>query len=113
MKSSLFSALSWLIAGCLVCAQIVPGGTVSARDGFTKPSTEVLFTRGGKTQILKKEIRLTNGLSVRPDGSVLLPNGEKTSLLNNQLLTFQGTMESVALSPEGTAPVSSVIQPVN
>jgi hypothetical protein len=49
---------------------------------------------------------------VQDDGTVTLLTGEKATLRDNQLLTLDGTFEDVALSPEGTAPVSSVIPPL-
>lgn len=116
MKSSLLSLLL-AVAGQVSLAQgtvpgEVPGGTVSARDGFTKSGTSVLLTRNGVSQKVDKEILLENGLRVQGDGSVTLPSGEKASLRNNQLLTMSGTFEEVALSPQGTAPVSSVVTPM-
>jgi hypothetical protein len=55
------------------------------------------------TQKVEKDLTLKNGMKVSADGSVVLPNGEKASLKNNQLLTLNGTFETVALTPQGTA----------
>lgn len=98
---------SLLLSSTLLFGQVVPAGTASARDGFTKSGTEVLLTRGGTTQKVENEIALENGLRVRPDGGVTLPSGEKATLRNNQLLTLQGAFEDAAISPAGTAPVTS------
>lgn len=116
MKTSLLSLLAVLLVGPASLGQIsspgvVPGGKVSARDGFTKSGTSVLLTRNGVSQKIEKEIRLENGLRVQGDGTVTLPSGEKAALRDNQLLTLSGNFEEVALSPQGTAPVSSVITP--
>lgn len=85
----------------------------SARDGFTRSGTQVLFTREGLTQSIEKEVMLENGLRVQSDGTVTFPNGDKTALRNNQLLTLQGTFEEVALTPDGIAPVTSAGPPVS
>lgn len=116
MKKALLSLLAVHVVGQLSFGQVtspgvVPGGAVSARDGFTKSGASVLLTRKGVSQKIESEILLDNGLRVQGDGTVTLPSGEKASLRNNQLLTLSGTFEEVALSPQGTAPVSSVVTP--
>jgi hypothetical protein len=116
MKTLSSSLLATAFAGGLVFAQlspsgVVPGGTVTARDGFTKHGTSVLATRNGVTQKVEKEMAIENGLRVRADGTVTLPSGEKATLRDNQLLTFSGAFEDVALSPQGTAPMNSVVTP--
>lgn len=107
MKTSLLLVVSILSAQILCAQNVIPPTPPSVRDGFTKSGTDIVFTRDGATQKLEKEMLMTNGMKVRPDGSVMLPNGDKASLRNNQLLTLQGTFEDVALTPQGTAPVTS------
>lgn len=92
-------------------SQVVPAGAVSARDGFTRSSTGVLFTRSNVTVKVDRVIALANGLRVQADGTVRLPNGDKAELHNNQLLTLEGKFEDVALNPQGLAPVTSVVPP--
>ncbi len=116
MKRSLLS-LFVVFASQLAFAQkslpgVVPGGAVSARDGFTRGGAGVLLTRNGVSQKVERELVLENGLRVQADGSVTLPNGEKAALRDNQLLTLTGAFEDVALSPQGTAPVSSLVTPM-
>ncbi len=116
MKRSLLS-LFIVFASQFAFAQesslgVVPGGAVSARDGFTRGNTGVLLTRNGVSQKVERELVLDNGLRVQADGSVTLPNGEKATLRDNQLLTLTGAFEDVALSPHGTAPVSSLVTPM-
>lgn len=92
-------------------SQVIPAGAVSARDGFTRSTTGVLFTQNNVTVKLERPMVLTNGLRVQPDGAVQLPNGDKAELHNNQLLTLEGKFEDVALNPQGVAPVTSVVPP--
>lgn len=111
MKASLI-----LFAALLPCVplaaqnadpKVISSTAISARDGFTRSSTGVLFTRDGVPQKVQREVVLENGLRVRPDGAVTLPSGAKTVLGNNQLLTPLGAIEEVALTPPGVAPVTT------
>lgn len=117
MNTSLLSLIVLVAASQIALAQesspgVVPGGAVSARDGFTKAGTSILLTRNGVSQKVDKQVVLENGLRVQADGTVTLPGGEKVTLRDNQLLTLRGAFEDVALSPQGTAPVSSVVTPM-
>ncbi|MEO7317839.1 MAG: DUF6799 domain-containing protein, partial [Chthoniobacteraceae bacterium] len=107
MKTSLLFVVSILSAQILGAQTVVKTPAASARDGFTKFGTDIVITRNGVSQKVEKETILEGGLRVRPDGTVTLPNGDKASLRNNQLLTMQGTFEDVALTPQGTAPLTS------
>ena len=66
------------------------------------------MTRDGVTTKLEREIILPNGLRVQANGNVTLRDGSTTALRPNQLLTFDGTFQNVALTPQGVAPVSSI-----
>lgn len=111
MKTSLLLVVSILSAQILCAQNVISSTSPSVRDGFTRSGTDIVFTRDGVTQKVEKEIVMTNGMRVRPDGSVMLPNGEKASLGNNQLLTLQGTIETAALTQQGTAPVTTAGSP--
>lgn len=112
MKNSLTLLAALFLSSHFTFAQgTVPSGGASARDGFTRRGTTVIFTRNGVSQVVEKEMSLDNGIRVLADGSVMMPSGEKSSLRNNQILTLQGTFEDVALSPQGTAPMTSVSNP--
>ncbi|MEI9892737.1 MAG: DUF6799 domain-containing protein [Chthoniobacter sp.] len=80
----------------------------SARDGFTLRGAEVVMTRNGVTSKVEREFVLPNGMHVQSNGSITSPGGGTTSLRPNQLLTFDGSIQEVALTAEGVAPVSSV-----
>jgi Domain of unknown function (DUF6799) len=79
----------------------------SARDGFTRYNGDTLVTRKGVTEKVTREVIVPNGLRVSPDGSVVLPDGSKTALRNNQILTFDGVIEDTPLSQSGTAQMPS------
>jgi hypothetical protein len=111
MKTTILSLACGLVTGGLLLAQapstVIPSTTVSPRDGFTQSGTSIIYTHGGVSQKIVKEVVLDNGLRVQADGTVSLPNGEKATLRNNQLLTLQGDFEDVALTPGGVAPITS------
>lgn len=111
MKTSPLLVVSILSAQILFAQNVISSTSPSVRDGFTRSGTDIVFTRDGVSQKVEKEVVMTNGMRVRSDGSVMLPNGEKASLGSNQLLTLQGTIEAVALTPQGTAPVTSAGSP--
>jgi len=87
---------------------LIPPGP-SARDGCTRSGTDVLYTRRGITAPVKQEIRLPNGTSVLPDGTIKHADGTHTSLRANELLTLDGQLAETTLSPNGTAPVSPTV----
>ena len=51
-----------------------------------------LITRNGVKEKVRSEVRLETGLRVRPDGTIVLPNGSETTLRQNQLATFNGNI---------------------
>ena len=65
---------------------------ISARDGISFAAPDVLVTRNGVTETLKKEMQLANGTRVMPDGAVHLPDKGKITLRPNQVLTFDGKL---------------------
>jgi hypothetical protein len=80
----------------------------SIRDGFTLRGTEVVLSRGGMTAKVDRDMHLPNGLRVLANGNIIMRDGSTTSLRPNQLLTLEGNLEDVVLTPQGVAPVSSV-----
>jgi len=68
---------------------------ISARDGITVSGTDVLITRNRVSEKLEKELTLENGLRVKPDGTVQLPDGSKITLRGTQVLTFDGKLMDV------------------
>lgn len=80
----------------------------SARDGFTLRGAEVVITRNGVTSKVEREFVFANGLRVAANGTAKLRDGSTVTLGPNQLLTFDGAIHEVALTPEGVAPLSSV-----
>jgi len=65
---------------------------VSSRDGISVSGADVLVTRNGRTEKLMKEIVLSNGFRVRPDGTVMVKEGGVMTLRPSQVLTFEGEL---------------------
>lgn len=80
----------------------------SVRDGFTLRGTELIMTRSGVTTKVDRDWALSGGVRVHANGNITMRDGSTTSLRPNQILTFEGEIEDVILTPEGLAPLSAV-----
>jgi len=80
----------------------------SARDGFTLRGTELIMTRSGVTTKVDRDWVLSGGVRVHANGNITMADGSTTSLRPNQILTFDGAIDDVILTPEGLAPLSTV-----
>lgn len=80
----------------------------SIRDGFTLRGTELIMTRNGVTTKVDRDWVLSGGVRVHANGNITMRDGSTTSLRPNQILTFEGEIEDVILTPEGLAPLSAV-----
>ena len=76
---------------------------ISARDGIVISGTDVLVTRNGVTEKLTKELGFTNGVRIRPDGTVVKADGSKVTMRPGQLLTFDGELREVLVDRSGNA----------
>jgi len=59
-------------------------------DGVTISGADAFITRNGVIEKLNKELTLSSGVKVRPDGTVMLVDGSETTLRATQILTFDG-----------------------
>ncbi|MEI9892733.1 MAG: DUF6799 domain-containing protein [Chthoniobacter sp.] len=82
---------------------------VSSRDGISISGTDVFITRNGATEKVTSEIRLSNGIVVRQDGTVVMSDGKKITLRSDQVLSLDGVLREapVTTSPGGVAPSSN------
>ena len=82
---------------------------LSAKDGITVSGTDVLITRNGVTDKITSEMKMPNGVMVRPDGRVTLANGQHITLRSDQLLDLKGELREAPVipNPAGPAPSSS------
>lgn len=67
-------------------------GLRSGRDGVTASAGETFITRNGRTEKLKEDVRLANGAVAKPNGTVILSNGNTISLRADQLLDLDGVL---------------------
>jgi hypothetical protein len=78
--------------------------TGTQRDGFFVRDTHVFMARDGVVTRVDREILFPNGLRVEPNATVTLRDGREVTLLPNQWLDFEGSLDdAVAQAP--TAPV--------
>jgi hypothetical protein len=74
----------------------------NARDGFFVRDTHVFMVRDGVTTRVDREILFPNGLRVLPNGTVTMRDGSERTLIPNQWLDFEGSIDdTVAQSPTG------------
>ena len=72
---------------------------VSARDGITVSGADVFITRNGTTEKITSDMRLSNGVIVHPDGTVILASGKKITLRSAQVLDFRGVLHEAPVRP--------------
>jgi sugar lactone lactonase YvrE len=69
-----------------------PAPVITVRDGFTENYSQVYVTRNGSTKLVNDNMKLANGIVVRPDGTVIVPNKMNRSMHSGDWLTFDGTL---------------------
>lgn len=74
---------------------------VSATDGVSVSGGAALVTRNGSTTRLDKELKLTNGTRVQPDGTITFADGKALILHGDQVLTFDG---AIVVAPPHAVP---------
>lgn len=67
-------------------------GISSARDGVRVTAGETFITRNGRTEKLTEDVRLANGAVVKPNGTVVLSNGNTLSLRSDQFIDLSGVV---------------------
>ena len=83
------------------------------RDGFFARDTHVFMVRNGVTTRVDREILFPNGLRVQPNGTVTMRNGVERTLLPDQWLNFEGSLDDAvaqapAVPPAGASRESGV-----
>jgi hypothetical protein len=63
-----------------------------AGDRITVSAQTASLVRDGKVSALRKEIKLTNGTTVKPDGQILRPDGTPLTLGTGEWLDVDGTV---------------------
>jgi hypothetical protein len=94
-----------------VSAAVKRESGISFRDGITVSGADVFITRNSITNKVTSEIHLPNGTVVKPDGSVILSNGNKMTLRVDQFLDLHGVLHDASVVPKsaaGVAPSSRV-----
>jgi hypothetical protein len=67
-------------------------GISSARDGVTVSAGQAFITRNGRTEKVMEDVRLANGAVVKPNGTVVLSNGNTLSLRAEQFMDLSGVV---------------------
>ncbi len=77
---------------------------LSARDGISVSGTELFLTRNGVTEKVTADVRLPNGIVAKPDGTVILNNGNRITLRSDQVLDLNGVLRDVPVGNSPTLP---------
>jgi hypothetical protein len=75
-----------------IVTNTVPAPVAVVHDGFTESYSQVMITVNGETKVMNNNMKLKNGLVVRPDGTVIVPGKMNRSLHSGDWLTFDGTL---------------------
>ena len=63
---------------------------VVVRDGFSLSDYDVMITRNGVTKLVQHNMKLQNGVVVRPDGTIIVPGKMNRALHSGDWLSFDG-----------------------
>jgi len=91
------------VSGQGVAPVYPPGATkdpvvgISSRDGITVSGADVFIARNGVMEKITKQIRLTAGVVVNPDGTFTTKDGQKVTLRENQILGFDGVLRDAPI----------------
>lgn len=69
-----------------------PPAVAVVKDGFTESYAQVYVTKNGVKKLMVNSMKLENGIVVRPDGTVIVPNKMNRSLHSGDWLSFDGTL---------------------
>lgn len=72
---------------------------VARQDGVTLSVDGAVVTRNGATEKLTKDLTLPSGVTVRPDGTVIMADKSEVPLRTTQILTFEGKIVPLPIDP--------------
>jgi hypothetical protein len=85
---------------------------LASRDGIRISELGATVTRNGVTKQLAEPLKLSNGATVMPDGSIKNADGSHLTLRPDQLLTFDGLLinreDAIAQPEEAPVPVRPI-----
>ncbi len=84
---------------------------ISARDGITISGTEVFLTQNGVMQKVTSDVRMSNGVVVQADGTIISENGNKVTLRANQVLGLDGVLREAPVRPNPAGPNPALSSP--
>ncbi len=67
-------------------------GTYQMKDGILKAQGAIQFMKDGKMNKVNKELKLSEGFVVRPNGQITKPDGSTVTLEEGQMLTLDGRL---------------------
>jgi hypothetical protein len=62
------------------------------KDGFMVKHEQVLITENGQTKVMADDMKLRDGIEVRTDGTIIVPDGTRKTLREGDTMSFDGTI---------------------
>jgi hypothetical protein len=75
--------------------------TTANQDGVAKARGKVVYIKNAKATTIDKELKIGEGITAMPDGSVTLADGKKVQLEEGQMITEQGQLITIGANPPG------------
>jgi len=66
------------------------------KDGFMEKDNKLLITENGQTKTIIDDMKLQDGIVVRADGTVIIPDGGRITLKEGDTMSFEGTVTCAA-----------------
>jgi hypothetical protein len=91
-------------------------GNVKSPDGLAVIKGALMYIKGGKITRVNNELKLSEGITARPNRQVTLANGQTMDLQEGQMVTLDGKLMNAPAGLGSTAPGSASIPtapPVN
>jgi hypothetical protein len=73
-------------------ARPAPVAVLVVLDGFTEHYEQVMITRNGRTSLMAHDMKLHNGVVIRPDGVIVVPGKMNRELHSGDWLGFDGML---------------------
>lgn len=73
-------------------------GNVQAPDGLLRTQGSMMYLKNGQLSRVTYEMKLSEGLTARPNGEIVKPDGQTVTLQEGQMMTLDG---QVTQAPKG------------
>lgn len=86
-------------------------GTVKVQDGIVRSQGSMQLLKDGKLTRVDAELKLSEGITARPNGEVVLKDGRQITLQEGQMVTLDGDVKPAPASIGSTGQGTTVTLP--